>query len=591
MIVGKGVNKFYKRYWWAFILGIAVLLVVDYCQLIIPDIIQALTDDFDAGVMTISKLGTYALRIIIIAIIVFVGRFTWRHFIFGTSRKIERDLREDLFKHCEDLSSDFYSRNKTGGLLAYYTNDIESIRRAFASGVVQVVDCLFMGTLSMYKMVNLNSTLAIIAIVPMFIVSMIGVFAGKSFENTWDRRQKAYEKVSDFVTENFYGISVIKAFVKQKEEYKEFKNLNKENYNANVKVAKLNAGINTVIEGVISIIFVLIMIYGAFLISKGTSLFTVGMLMGFIYLFDNLIWPLLCIPQIIITHSQAKASLKRYETIMNEKVDVKDDENTDSAIDKVSGDIVFKDLNFAYDDGEDLVLKDINLRIEDGKTVGIIGRTGCGKTTLVELLLRLYNTNKGELFIGDKDIRTIPIHVLREAFAYVPQDGFLFSDNIINNIGLGLPTKKENTLDLVVEAAKCSAVHDNIINFPDQYNTIVGERGVTLSGGQKQRVSIARALVKDAKYLILDDSVSAVDTSTEETILQNLKNIRNNKTTIIIAHRISTIKDADYICVMDKGQIRNIGTHEELLKKSALYKDIVQRQRLDDLTGGGESNE
>jgi len=582
MIFGRVINKYYLKYAHLFLIGIAALLLIDYIQLEIPIITGRLIDGLNDGTMDKAGIASMVGLIAKYVVIIIIGRFVWRYFIFGTSRRVDYGIRNEMFAHTEKLSNSFYAENKVGGLMAYFTNDLETVRMAVGPGMIMMVDALFLGGLAFYHLFQLNVLMTLFSGIPLLLIAFIGAYMGNKLRKKFKEAQKAFEDLSDFTNENLSGIGVIKAFVKEKREIQEFLKTNQVAKDKNITYVRVQTLLQVIISTFTGIIYVVILGYGGYLVqnSSGDSLFTVGNLTSFILLFGSLLWPMRALSRIINIRNRARGSLQRITTILDEKIDVFDDENI-IQVEKISGKIEFKDLTFSYPDGNNTALHNISFKIEVGETVGILGRTGSGKTSLVDLLLRIYNVNESQLFIDDYDIMRLPIQKVRESIGYVPQDGFLFSDSIKNNISLGLK-KKESYDNLIFEAAKLSDVHDNIIDFTQEYETVIGERGVTLSGGQKQRLSIARALIKDPSILIMDDSVSAVDTKTEETILANLSRVRKGKTTLIIAHRISTIKDADKIIVIDQGALVDVGTHEELLVRCAFYKDMVERQKLED---------
>lgn len=577
MLFGRHINKFYLRYWYLFLLGIIALIVVDYAQLELPEIygkiINSLKND---GRIETKDIISYMIRFGVIALIIFVGRFTWRNCIFGVGVRIESDLREDMFKHSEKLSQAFYKEHKTGALMAYYTNDLQMIRECFGSGTIFFIDALFLGIFTYIKMIRLNTTLSLYALIPMVLICITSLFIGRIMERKFLVRQRAYELLSDYTQENFSGISVIKAFVKETLEIKEFARINKNNEQVNISFARYSTILNVLLNFILYLIIIILLGGGAYyVINDGTS-FDVGELAEFISYFGTITWPLMAISQLINMIAQGRASLKRVSSLLNQPIEIKDENPLD--VKQINGSIEFKNLSFKYPDGGDNVLENISFKIDEGQMVGIVGKTGCGKTTIVDLLLRIYNVKRDEIYIDEHDILDLPFKAVRESIGYVPQDNFLFSDTIRNNIGFAF---KEVDEENIIKAASLADVHDNILGFDKQYATILGERGVTLSGGQKQRVSIARALIKNPPILILDDSVSAVDTKTEESILTNLKSLRKGKTTIVIAHRISTVKDLDKIIVMDNGHIVGIGTHDELMASSSEYQEMVHLQTLE----------
>ena len=394
--------------------------------------------------------------------------------------------------------------------------------------------------------------------------------------NKWEARQEAFSKLSDFAQENFSGIAVIKAFVKEFRELWAFRKINKENEDANIAFTKSSVLLHIYVTLFVESVICVILGYGGYLVYKGA--FTSARLLEFIGYFNSIIWPIMAISQLIDMSSRGKASLKRVGELLDEVPDVADREDV-ITLEHISGDIEFRNLTFRYPDADYNALENISFTIKAGENVGIIGKTGSGKTTLVDLILRIYNVPDGTLFVDGHDVNTIPIHNLRNFSAYVPQDNFLFSDTIENNISF---STDNGNFDSVVRAAQLADVHSNISEFAESYSTVLGERGVTVSGGQKQRISIARALMKDASILILDDSVSAVDTETERIIISNLRENRSGKTTILIAHRISTVEKMDKIIFIDDGKVIAVGSHDELSNNCPEYKTMVELQKLEE---------
>lgn len=586
MLFGKHVNKYYLKYAVLFIIGIVALIAVDYFQLILPEIFGGIIDGLDEATLTKSELNKFIIQMGGIALIMFSGRFLWRYCIFGAGVRIEADIREEMFKHSEKLSHSYYKEHKTGGLMALFTNDLQTIRMTFGQGTIMFIDAVFLGALAFIRMFQLKKELAFAALIPMALIAFLAAVVGKSMKMKFKERQEAYEELSDFSQENFSGISVIKAFVKETFEIRAFGKVNKKNYDKNMKFAKFSTLVNVLISAIVTSIAVILLIGCGYYVINDPE-FTIGNLSEYIAYFSALTWPMMAVGQLINMRSQAKASYTRVANLLEAPVEIVDKDNA-AAINEIEGKIEFKNLNFAYPDGFDNVLRNVSFTINKGEMVGIIGKTGCGKTTIVDLLLRIYNVEENTILLDDIDIMNIPFKKVREGIGYVPQDNFLFSDTIKNNIAFAY---EDITDDKIKEAALLADVHNNIIGFENQYQTILGERGVTLSGGQKQRVSIARAIIKNPAILIFDDSVSAVDTKTEETILNNLKRLRRDKTTILIAHRISTVKDLDKIIVLDDGEIVGIGDHTSLIQTSPLYKEMVRLQSLESEINGGEDNE
>ncbi|MDD4211879.1 MAG: ABC transporter ATP-binding protein [Bacilli bacterium] len=576
MIFGKNVNRYYFKYAHFFILGIIALIFVDIYQLDIPEIIGQLIDGIKEKTITEGLLMQYMKQLLVIVGIMFVGRFLWRVCIFGNGIRIEADLREKMFAHSEKLSQSYYQENKTGALMALYTNDLQTIRQSIASGTIMFIDAALLGFLSFYKMWSIDKWLSIFASIPLLILALCGGIIGKFMRKKFEDRQKSYADLSDFTQENFSGMSVIKAFVKEGKELIAFSKINRDYLDKNISFVKAAILLEVLIGGLISLVIIVIIGYGGYLVFDGTL--SIGKLTEYIAYFGTLTWPMMAIAQLINMQSQAKASLKRIDAHLNHPIEIQDGKDILSHHD-FRGQIQFNNLTFSYPKSEKPVLENISFTLKAGESLGIIGRTGSGKTTLVDLLLRIYNVPENTILIDDIDIMRLPLRLVRDQIAYVPQDNFLYSDSIRNNIDFAANTQD---LSKITEAAVLADVDKNIQEFSQGYDTILGERGVTISGGQKQRVSIARALLKDAKILIMDDSVSAVDTKTEEQILLNLRKVRKNKTTILIAHRITTVQSMDKILVLDEGRVEAFGTHQELLKSSPLYANMVRLQTLED---------
>lgn len=589
MIFGKCVNKFYKKYFFTILVGVMALIAVDFFQLEIPEVLGSIIDGLEYKTLTKTQLQNYMFELLIIALVMFTGRFLWRICIFGNGVKVETDLRNDMFIHSEKLSQEFYGENKTGALMALYTNDLQTIRMCFGSATVMLIDVLFLGALAFIKMWNMDWLLTLIASSPLLLLALCGGIVGKNLSKKSEANQKAFADLSDFAQESFSGITVIKAFVKELKEQLEFGKKNKKNMDTTMDMVKATTILQILVGALISLVNLIIIGYGGYLVYAYNSgitahVFSIGDLTKFVSFFGTLTWPMMAIAQLINIRSRGQASVRRISDLLFHKVEINDNLVTDETRNiEIKGKITYNNLTFKYPETNTNVLENISLNINKGESVGILGKTGSGKTTMVDLLLRIYNLEENQLLIDDVDIMKIPLKTVRDAIAYVPQDNFLFSDYIKNNIAF---SSNEVDIDKVIEAAKMSDVDDNIKEFSEKYETMLGERGVTVSGGQRQRISIARALIKDAPILILDDSVSAVDTKTEETILNNLKRTRVGKTTIIIAHRISTIQNLDKIVLIDQGKIIGVGNHEELLKTSTVYAKQVALQKLEEEVGG-----
>lgn len=595
MIFGKHINRYYLKYSPLLILGVLALFVVDYVQLVIPELYKMVINGIKNGYVTVDGaervfdmefvLDNICLPMIFVIVAMVIGRFLWRICFFGSGIKLETDMRNRMFDRCKDLSQQYYQVNKVGNMMSYFTNDLETVQDCFGMGIMMLFDALMLGVLSVIKMSNMDLYLTLFCMIPMVFLLIASLIVGKYMTQKWDKRQAAFSNLSDFAQESFAGIAVVKAFVKEAHELSRFRKLSKINEDTNVDYTKLSVLLNVCLTLFIESVICVIIGYGGYLVYRGS--FDAGELVEFIGYFNAVIWPVMAISELIGMHAQGKASLNRISELLDAKPNVIDRADVMDAGD-IHGDIEFKNLSFTYPDGDAEVLSDISFSVKAGENVGIVGRTGSGKTTVVDLILRTYNVPDGTLFIDGKDVNSIPIKAVRAAAAYVPQDNFLFSDTIENNISFATDNV---THDGVEYAAKMADVHDNIIDFPLQYQSVLGERGVTVSGGQKQRISIARALMKNAPILILDDSVSAVDIKTEKAILQNLRDMRSGKTTILIAHRISTVEQMDKIIFIDNGKVVATGSHDKLYQSCEEYRNMVDLQKLDDAEESGAKKE
>lgn len=586
MVFGKHINRYYFKYLWVLLIGLLALVFVDIFQLKVPEFYRMVVNGMTYGEVELDGvthafdmdflLDKVCAPMLFVVLFLAFGRFVWRICFFGSGIRVETHLRSRMFDHCKELSQQYYQVNKVGNLMSLFTNDLETVQDCFGSGIMMVFDALFLGGLAIIKMFRMDMFLTILSLIPMALLLAVGTIVGKFMMNKWEERQAAFSSLSDFSQESFSGIAVIKAFVKEFHELWAFKKLNKHNEKANVAYTKASTLLHVSVTLFVESVICVILGYGGYLVHEGA--FNAGQLVEFIGYFNSIIWPVMAISSLIDMQARGKASLGRISALLDAKVDVVDRPDVQD-VEKLEGNIEFRNLTFRYPDGDYDVLKNASFTIRAGENVGIIGKTGSGKTSIVDLILRTYNVPDGTVFLDGIDVNRLPIRTVRKFAAYVPQDNFLFSDTIENNIAFATDG---GDYHMVEKAAKLSDVHANIQGFSEGYKTILGERGVTVSGGQKQRISIARALMKDATMLILDDSVSAVDTKTERAILENLRETRKNKTTILIAHRISTIRDMDKIIFVDDGEIRAVGTHDELYSSCEEYRTMVELQKLDE---------
>ena len=581
MIFGKHVNGYYLRYLHFFLLGVLALLAVDYFQLKIPEFYRMVINGVngDAPFNLEILLNDICLPMFGVVAVMIVGRFLWRVCFFGTAIKVETDLRGKMFNHAKNLSHEYYQVNKVGNLMSLFTNDLETINGCVGDGMLMAFDAVMLGGLAILKMFQMDPLLTLFALIPMVFLFIVSTIVGKYMMKKWQIRQEAFSSLSEFSQESFSGIAVIKAFVKESKELWSFKKLNLKNEKANVDFTKASTLLHISVTLFVESVICIILGYGGYLVYKGA--FNAGQLIEFIGYFTSITRPIMAISQLIDMGSRGKASLKRISDLLDAKCEVVDREGVYD-VDNIRGDIEFKNLTFRHPGAEYDALTNVSFKINAGENVGVIGKTGSGKTTLVDLILRIYNVPDGSLFIDGHDVNNIPIKTVRKYCAYVPQDNFLFSDTIANNVAFA---SDDDDMEEIIHSAKLADVHENIAEFPQKYQTVLGERGVTVSGGQKQRISIARALMKDASILILDDSVSAVDTKTEKIILKNLRENRKGKTTILIAHRITTVQGMDKIVFVDDGKITAVGTHEQLLQTCPDYKTMVELQKLEEEKG------
>ncbi len=590
MIFGKHINRYYLRFWPLLLLGLMALVIVDYLQLEIPELYQMVVNGINEGTVTVNGqqiafdpqflTDHICMPLLGIILLIVAGRFLWRICFFGAGIRAEGDLRNRMFSHCKELSQEFYHKNNVGNLMSLYTNDLDTFQECFSWGIMELFDASFLGILAIIKMWRMDPLLTGLALIPMAFLMASSILVGRFMSKKWETRQEAFSDLSDFSQESFSGIAVIKAFVKEAKELWAFQKLNEKNEKANIDFTKTSVLFRILVMSFVESVICIILGYGGYLVY--CDQFNAGQLMEFIGYFNAIIWPVMAVADLIDMTSRGRASVKRISQLLDARPDVVDRPGV-KHLEHIRGQIEFKNLSFCYPDGEQNALRNVSFTIRAGENIGLVGRTGSGKTTLVDLILRIYNVPDGALFIDGQDVNTVAIRDVRAACAYVPQDNFLFSDTIANNIGFALDDKKG---DMIVRAAVLADVDGNIREFSQGYDTVLGERGVTVSGGQKQRISIARALLKDAPVLILDDSVSAVDTKTERAILQNLRQTRAGKTTILIAHRISTIEQMDKVLFIEDGTVSGFGTHQQLYSSNESYRKMVDLQKLEE--GGAE---
>lgn len=572
----KSISRYMKPYKTQYIMGVLWLIVIDTLVIYVPQILRNFANDYQNGTITKDKLVTYALLTIGTGLIMSIGRYFWRVYLFGSARRIEYDIRSQLFNHWLSMDNEFYNYHKIGDLMAYATNDINSVRMFTGEGIMMSVDSSFMLIFTIIMMIRtVGVRITAITLFPIPITAVIIIASGKVFYKIFRKRQEAYAKLSDVTTESFSGISVIKAFVEEDETKKRFDEANRNYYNKDLNVVKTQTFFFPFMVLLAGISYMLVIFFGAKYVIDGTL--SLGDFVALYTYVGIIMWPARSLGIIIGQIQQGSAGLFRIEEMFKNKPTIKDVENPIRLPeDKTS--IEFKNVSFKYPGEEDYALKNISFKLENGKSLALVGKTGSSKSTILKLIFREYLPNEGEVLIDNQPIENIRINDLSEKTGYVPQDNFLFSESLRENIAFSY--EKDYDVDEVYDAAKKSGVYNDIMDFKNDFDTVIGERGVTLSGGQKQRVSIARALIKNPSLLVLDDSLSAVDTNTEKSILDALDKI--HATEVIIAHRISTIKSCDEIIFLEDGHIKERGTHDELVKLDGEYNKMYQNQLLED---------
>ena len=597
MLFGKYINKYYLKYWAFFLIGIIFLIVVDYLQLYVPEFLGQIIDFFDNGSVAghEKEIGQIIIYVILVSFGMFFGRVVWRLTIFHASTGIEASLRQEMFLKSERLSQRYYHETKVRNIISWFTTDLETIEEFFGWGTIMLVDASFLSLFVLIKMFILDWALTLITLIPILLIVVWGAIVEKFMSMKWEYRQKETDRLYYFTQENFTGIRVIKAFVKENSQLFAFSKIARKNKDVNIDFVRISVIFDVLISIIIALITSIILGFGGYFVYltiKGIPLvifgkeilFSAGNLVTFIGYFDLLIWPMMALGQIFTMRSRAKTSLKRVSNFLDQEEEIKNVDNP-IFIKNIKGKIEFKNFSFTYPNGQENSLKNISFVVNPGETIGIVGKIGSGKTTLVNSLLRLYNIDNDKIFIDDVDLMRCDITSLRNEIAYVPQDNFLFSDKVSNNISFG---RRNASFDKIRDAAIFADVNDNIVNFKEGYDTVSGERGVTLSGGQKQRISIARAYIKESPIMIMDDSVSAVDVKTEETILKHIKENRKNMTTLVVASRISTVMNLDKILVLDEGKVVGYDSHKELIKTCPVYQKMVYLQELEREVEGGK---
>jgi ATP-binding cassette subfamily B protein len=572
----KKLSWFFKQEKKHYILGVGALFIVALIHLVPPKIIGMVIDEIDRKTITSRDIVNYLLILATVAVGEYIFRYIWRINIWGAAAKLEQNLRQQLFHHFIKMDNTFYQEHRTGDLMAHATNDLQAIQNVAGQGILTMADSIMTGSATIIAMILfIDWRLTLIALIPMPLLAVTSRVLGNKIHKAFKESQEAFSDLNDKTQESITGMKAIKTFGQEKEDIEDYRlkleNINEKNKRTNL----LDSLFDPFITLIIGLSYVLTIIVGGKLVMNQSL--SIGQLVSFVSYIGMLVWPMFAIGMLFNTLERGNASYDRVDELLSKKSHIVD--NISGIATLANGDIEFHVDEFKYPSDEQVYLSEVNFTIKEGNTLGIVGKTGSGKTSIIKLLMREYDSYEGEISFGGEDVRDYRLDSLLPSIGYVPQDHFLFSMTVRDNIRFARPKATEEE---VAQASKLANIDKDITQFPEGYETMVGERGVSLSGGQKQRISIARALMVNAELLILDDALSAVDAKTEETILENLKAVRNDKTTIITAHRLSSVMHADEIIVMDSGKVSERGTHEDLVASGGWYARMWERQQLEE---------
>jgi ATP-binding cassette subfamily B protein len=557
------------------LIGTLFIVIGNAISILNPIVVKRAIDYLEEEI-EIRQLLIYAGLVVLIAFGQGVFRFLMRQTVIVGSRLIENDFRNDLFAHLQKMSARFFQNMPTGDIMSRMTNDLNAVRAVLGPGIMYSINTIVTFGFVVWMMLSLSPVLTLVGLVPIPFMAVLVYKFGRQIHKRYQKIQAQLSIISTKAQENFSGIRIVKSYVQEKYETESFDKLNWEYVEKNMSFVKVFAAFHPMMHFIVGIAVILVLFVGGVQIVEG--IITLGEFVAFTLYLGMLVWPSIALGWVVGIFQQGAASMERINVILDTPPEIIDDEETLS-VENIEGEIQIKNLTFAYDKKTEPALKNINLKIEAGSILAVVGRTGSGKSTLMNILTRNYDPDPGSIFIDDIDIRKIPLQTLRRNIGYIPQETFLFSDTIEKNVSFGMISAEQ---DQIQGATSISQIHEAIEEFPSQYQTILGERGINLSGGQKQRISIARAILKQPKILLLDDALSAVDTITEEKILEKLRGEMKNKTCVWISHRISALQDADKIVVLDQGEIIEEGTHEELLRLDGLYNDLYEKQKLEE---------
>ncbi|MFB7141999.1 ABC transporter transmembrane domain-containing protein [Gottfriedia sp. NPDC056225] len=581
MSVFKDLLWFFKQEKRSYLWGISLLVVVAILELLPPKVIGYVIDEMVKNSLNSKNLLFWVSLIFINGLLLYAFRYWWRRLIFGSSLKLARQLRDDLYNHFSKMSPSFYQKNRIGDLMAHATNDVQAVRETAGAGILTFVDSIILGGSVLIMMaVSISWKLTLISLLPLPVMAILTQYYGKLLHQRFHLAQESFSELNNKVQESMSGLKVIRSLGQTKEDVSAFKDQADLVVKYNMRVARIDALFDPTIMLVVSICYIIAVVYGSRLVISDAI--TVGQLITFVTYLGILIWPMLAIGWLFNIVERGRASYDRIRSLLSVEPEIK---NKEKVLEKLSmGEITYSIDSFKFNDESNFELRDIYFNVQEGQTIGIVGKTGQGKTTLLKLLLREYEVANGGISVGDIDIKDTTLFSLRSHIGYVPQEHFLFSTSVKENIAF---SQIDSSIETVYKAAEIANIHADILEFPLGYDTIVGERGVSLSGGQKQRISIARSLIKNPNILILDDCLSAVDAKTEEKILRSLKDERSGKTTFITSHRMSAVMHSDLIIVIDEGRIIQRGMHEELVQIDGWYKEMFERQQLEELVEQG----